>query len=392
MPDVNFLTPSSRVDFDALLEALDSPHVIVSGSGELVVANKACAHLFSDNPGFVEGYDIVPLLNGDESLLRELLRTALGVSTPLPLRLDLPGANTPTHFQAVAKRIAFHDARAGVLIRLRRIREGTSVFAELNQQIGVLHRRLGAEAHERRMLADVNRDLERFAAVAAHDLRAPLGQLMTMLEVFEMEGTDKLSTLQREVLQMMATASSRMSALVDALLDHSRMADAEVAKEPINLADTVREAAENLIEPIIETDATIQPGPLPTVACDPTLVRQIFQNVLSNSLKYRRDSVPPTIRVFANTIAGAVVVRISDNGRGFGGADTADLFRPFSRLANGLDQEGSGIGLATCMSIAARHGWKISAAENDDAGATIIIRIPAHQIITAETGEAPDEE
>lgn len=391
MPDVNPVAHSTPVDFHALFEALDSPHAILSKSGTLISANKAFAGLFRGNPRFTEGADVITQLSSDKDYLKQLIGTVLGISVSVPLRLDLPEADTPTIFQAVATRIPIHDSSAGVLIRLRRIREGTSVFAELNQQIETLHRRLGAEANERRLLAETNRDLEKFAAVAAHDLRAPLGQVHTMLEVFEMEGMDKLSTLQREVLQMMDTASSRMTALVDALLEHARMADAGVEKQPVNLSDTLREAAENLIEPIIQTDATIQPGPLPVVACDPTLVRQIFQNLLSNSLKYRRDEATPAIKVFANTVADAVIVRVSDNGRGFGGADTGELFRPFSRLANTGDVEGSGIGLATCMSIASRHGWKITAAENDGPGATIIIRIPAHHIITDANETASEE-
>ena len=376
----------SPTDFSALFEALDSPHAVLTTSGKLIAANASFKALFDHQSGFREHEDIAALLNSDVEVLRQTLHLAAGLSDATPLRLDLPGSTEPARRQAVAKRIVIQSDQPCVLIRLRRRQENTDVFATLNGKLDVLRKRLGAEAHARRILADTNDDLEKFASVAAHDLRSPLGQVQMMTQLIRMDGTNALSDKQQDLLDDIELASSRLGNLVSALLRHAKASGAEPHKVDKSLNDIVDRAVGNVKTSIEEQGAQIEISELPTLKCDPILVTQIFQNLLGNALKYTEPTRKPHIRIFSEDVDGNVHIAVADNGRGFDGADPAQMFDAFSRLSNSGDQEGAGIGLATCMSIAKKHRWKMSAKESDGQGATFYIVIPKAHIVSEGRG------
>lgn len=380
MPDDTNASLLAPTDFSTLFESLDSPHIILRLDGTLIAANESFKSLFERAAAFAQHANVLDLISSNQDGLLRKLELAAGLSTPIPMRLDLPGSIKPGRRQAVARRLHLTNNQTAVLVRLRRQQENTDVFAKLNGRLDVLRKRLGAEARERKLLEETNEDLAQFAGVAAHDLRSPLGQMRMMAQLIKMDDTSALSDHQNELLDDIETASSRMSSLVSALLRHAQSANAELESTPVALSTVVERVTQNIQSDINDAGASVNIEALPTIECDEALVTQIFQNLISNSIKYRHPDRSPESQITHELQGDTCRIMVSDNGRGFDGADTAQLFEAFSRLRNARDQEGAGIGLATCAKIAARHGWKMSATDSSGEGAEFSIEIPSRHL------------
>jgi light-regulated signal transduction histidine kinase (bacteriophytochrome) len=125
-----------------------------------------------------------------------------------------------------------------------------------------------------------------------------------------------------------------------------------------------------------EVGATITVGKLGTIVADPTHMRQLFQNLIGNALKFHRPDVPPVVNVSATTEDGVVEIKVSDNGIGFDEKYVDRIFSVFQRLHDRSSYEGTGIGLAVCRKIAERYNGTIKATSNKGEGSTFIVRIP----------------
>jgi signal transduction histidine kinase len=116
---------------------------------------------------------------------------------------------------------------------------------------------------------------------------------------------------------------------------------------------------------------------LPTLQAEPSQMRQLFQNLLSNALKFHREGVPPVVKVYtAPASPETIEIRVEDNGIGFDDAYLEKVFQPFTRLHGRSEYEGSGIGLAVCRKIMERHGGSLTAASQEGQGSTFIIKLP----------------
>ena len=145
----------------------------------------------------------------------------------------------------------------------------------------------------------------------------------------------------------------------------------------VALGPLVREVLSDLSIPLSESRGSVTVGELPTVVAGPVQMRQLFQNLLGNSLKFRGDA-PPDIRVWASPAPqGAwVEIRVQDNGIGFDEAHLPRLFQPFSRLQGRSEYEGTGMGLAICRRIVERHGGTITATSTPGKGSTFTVLLP----------------
>lgn len=218
-----------------------------------------------------------------------------------------------------------------------------------------------------------NDDLYQFAYLAAHELQAPLVTIDGFLSLIESKyGTD-LPDEGKLWLKETLAASARMRSVIHALLTLSRVDSQDIEFESIDSRSALEDALKNLQPIIIEKNARIEIGPLPELNANPTLLMLLFQNLISNALKF---SEAPTIQIAAKQDQSAWLFSVSDNGVGFDMKYVDQLFNRFKGLHARAQYPGSGLGLALCKRIIERHGGEIWAESKPDIGTTISFTIP----------------
>ncbi len=223
----------------------------------------------------------------------------------------------------------------------------------------------------------LNRELQDFAFVASHDLREPLRKIQTFADLLVLRCKESLTDQGRDYLERMTKSAIRMSALLDALLGYSRVASRPDPIVPTDLSEVVREAMSDLELLIDRAEACVEVAPLPVLEADPNQMRQLFQNLISNAIKYRKKEERPCITVRGEAMDGAYNLYVEDNGIGFGEEHLDCIFRPFQRLHGRNEYEGTGMGLAICRKIAERHGGAITAKSSPGCGSIFIVTLPA---------------
>lgn len=224
-------------------------------------------------------------------------------------------------------------------------------------------------------LARSNAELEDFAYVASHDLQEPLRKIQAFSNLLIGEYKDVLGEGAHYVERMDA-AALRMSTLIQDLLAFSRVTTKQTRLEKVDLSRIVDEVAQDLETRLGDVGGRIDASQLPHVMADPTHMRQLFQNLIGNGLKFHKTDVPPVVTIDASIKRDFIEIRVSDNGIGFDEKYLDRIFSVFQRL-HGRDQyEGTGIGLAVCRKIAERYGGTITAESMKNEGATFIVRLP----------------
>lgn len=221
-----------------------------------------------------------------------------------------------------------------------------------------------------------NTDLERFAFVAAHELRSPLAVVSGFVETLATRYRDVLEDGATQLLDEAVAGCRRISGLVDDILAHSRVGRT-VRLTEVSAERLVRDALAELAAEIEESGAEIRLEPLPTVRADRTLLRLVFRNLLANAIKFRRPNRTPVVEVSAECDGGEWVFCVADNGIGIRAEEAARVFELFQRGRDGTRYTGSGIGLATCRRIVEELGGRIWASPGERSGAVIRFTLPA---------------
>jgi PAS domain S-box-containing protein len=208
-------------------------------------------------------------------------------------------------------------------------------------------------------LAQRNAELEEFAHVASHDLQEPLRKVVSFGDLLAAGLGSRLDAKCARYLSLMQDATRRLQTLIRDLLLMSRADRAPLRKEPLPLEKCVQAALDLLSARIQETRAVIHIDPLPTLAVDPSQICQLYQNLLSNALKFLAPGRRPEIRITCEETASGPVLGVADNGIGVEREYRERIFEAFQRLHSRDKYEGSGIGLAVCRKIVARHGGAI---------------------------------
>lgn len=235
--------------------------------------------------------------------------------------------------------------------------------------------RLMRQAEE---LARSNMDLEQFAATASHDLQEPLRIISSYLELVSRRYGGRLDAEGNQYIRYATEAAARLRRLTDDLLAYARV-DAPTVNQPVNCEQVLRGALDNLRLMVEENGATVSHDPLPQVNADPSLMLQLFQNLLNNAIKFR-GLEPPRIHVAARAYDGGWQFSISDNGIGIDARDRERIFGVFQRLHNRSQYPGGGVGLATCRRIVERYGGQIWVESAPGRGATFFFTLGAPPI------------
>jgi signal transduction histidine kinase len=259
--------------------------------------------------------------------------------------------------------------------------------AELEQQVAE-NRRINQDLHTHsEQLSRSNRELEDFASVASHDLQEPLRKIQAFGDRLRIKAADRLGPDGSDYLSRMLNAAGRMQTLINDLLTFSRVTTRASDFEPVDLTKVAQEVLADLETRVELTGGIIELTSLPTIDADATQMRQVFQNLIGNALKFHRPDVAPIIHVSGKVLAdsngdgdpGWCEITFADNGIGFDEKYLDRIFNIFQRLHGRGTYEGTGIGLAVCRKIVERHGGTITARSIPDQGSVFILRLPVHQ-------------
>jgi signal transduction histidine kinase len=223
-----------------------------------------------------------------------------------------------------------------------------------------------------------NRELEQFAYVASHDLQEPLRKVASFCQMLESRYSGQLDDRARQYIGFAVDGARRMQQLINELLTFSRVGQPGTVRGPVDLNAVAREAVDRLEAMATDADARIEVGELPQVSGDATLLTQLFQNLIANSIKFRRVDDPPVIVITAARAGGYWEFACQDNGIGISADHAERVFVIFQRLHPRDAYPGTGIGLALCRKIVDFHGGRIWVdTEAAGPGTTIRWTLPA---------------
>ncbi len=259
--------------------------------------------------------------------------------------------------------------------------EGTLVIAAIRD----ITERKKAEKMILQKTADLVRSqseldqLELFAFAATHDLREPLHKIVTLGDLLDIHSGMLLDENGKNYLMRMRVAAKKMAEMFDQLRTLSQIVAGGHSFEPLDLQNIIREVVADLDVRVMEVRAKIEVGNFPKVKADPTQMRQLFQNLIANALKFRKENEPLKIAI-ENFEAGQgfIGIAVKDNGIGFDEKYLGRIFKPFQRLNSTGAYGGSGIGLAICHKIVLRHGGQITAQSAPGQGTVFFVSLPSH--------------
>lgn len=235
-------------------------------------------------------------------------------------------------------------------------------------------------------LKAANEELDRFAYIASHDLQEPLRKIRMFSDLILKKKPD-YHEIDKHILKI-TNATERMQQLVHDLLRFSRHSVSKGDFMEVDLNGIIQEAVKELDLQIQQTKALVQVDPLPAVYAIPTLMQQVFYNLIGNAIKFRKKEGVPQVHIYArqedpplsmaktNGDVNYYNIYVKDNGIGFEAKYLEDIFIVFKRLHSYHDIEGSGIGLSICKKIMEQHNGFITAVSEVNNGATFIIGIP----------------
>ncbi len=223
-------------------------------------------------------------------------------------------------------------------------------------------------------------ELTDFAYIASHDLQEPLRKIIAFGDRLAGKFGSVLNDTGKDYIDRMQKSAIRMKGLIDGLLHFSRVTMHSAPFQEIDLNEVVSEVLADLEVQIERTKGRVEVDTLPRVEGGIFQMRQLFQNLISNGLKYHKDGVAPVIKIrYAGFNEKFEEIYIEDNGKGFDEKHLDRIFRPFERLHGHSEYGGTGMGLAICHKIVTHHKGQITARSQPSQGATFIVKLPSRQ-------------
>lgn len=254
-------------------------------------------------------------------------------------------------------------------------------FRKANHRIERINVKILNEVKERKKaeerLKEANEDLAQFATIASHDLKEPLRTITSFGGLLTRSLKNSISASQAEYLFYMTDAAKRMTTMLEDLISYARAGKDVSDNTPLDLNDVLLVVRKQLQLTILEKDANVnlQCEKLPVIFGQFTHFVQLFQNIISNAIKFQVEGEKPIINIYCTTQENECMITIEDNGIGIANEYLERIFEPFARLHTRDQYEGSGIGLATCKKIVERYGGQLKVSSVVGQGTTFFIQL-----------------
>jgi PAS domain S-box-containing protein len=344
---------------ESIVDTVREPMLVLDDTLRVRTASRAFYETFRVSSNETEGRFIYDLGDGQWDI--PALRTVL--EQVLPQQKSFRDFEVAHDFPTLGHRVMLLNGRK--LLRERRKTELVLLAIE--------------DVTERKRLEEKlvrsNEDMQRFAYVAAHDLRSPLNAALNVCRLAARQLEGKVGEEEARLLSLSVENLERLSRLMQDILSYSEMGYAPQRRVLVTLEEPLRIALLNLDHHIKDNDAEVTiGGTLPLVPADRTQMVMVFQNLIGNAIKYRGKD-DPRIRIEAVQEGTHWLLSVADNGEGFKPECASNIFEPFKRL-HGKNVPGSGIGLATCKRVIERLGGKIWAESTPGTGSTFYFTLP----------------
>ncbi len=372
-------TAASARTRDAIIESIPQAFALYDAGDQLVTWNSRFLQLYPELAAFISTG------TSYEALIRAEIEFGID---PLSEDMDVEGR--------INHRLAQHQLPGHVIER--QLPNGRWILINEHRTsdggIVVLHTDITEFKDREAALARSNRELEAFASIASHDLQEPLRKIDAFGDRLKRKYHADLGDDGKMYIDRMQNSVVRMRALINDLLDYSRVTTKGSPFSVVNLTEVLHDVVSDLEVRIEEVDGEVIFDELPSIDADRTQMRQLFQNLIANALKFHRKDVRPKVEISASILdKGRMInfrccrIEVADNGIGFDMKYADRIFGIFQRLHTRNDYEGTGVGLATCRKIAERHQGDINVQSECDQGTVFSIEIPIHQPITGRSSK-----
>lgn len=332
-----------------------------------------------------------------------LLIPLIPVALDAPSAAQLEAANVALAIEISERKRVEEDIRILNAELETRVKERTKELLSSNAKLEAEDKEL-KQAEEKlkaynAKLERSNRELEEFAYIASHDLQEPLRKIQAFGDRLQTQFGEALSDRGRDYLERMQNAAVRMQDLINDLLTFSRIASQVQPFANINLTEIIKEVVSDLEAQIERVGGRIEVADLSIIEADRLQMRQLFQNLISNALKFHRPDEPPAIEIYSKILQGEernlaegttgkdfcqidrlVQITVADNGIGFDEKYRDRIFGIFQRLHGRSEYEGTGVGLAICRKIVEHHSGRITIASTIGQGSTFTVTLPVKQL------------
>jgi signal transduction histidine kinase len=359
-----------RVYAETIVDTVSQPLLLLDAERRILAANPACQRTFGVGGDHQRVVDLATLTGLWSADVTAALDDAIGstLASGVDLELECALGDHAGRTMIVRGRRAPHGANMVVLLAFEDVTARRSLERALRLTMGELERS--------------NHDLEAFASIASHDLQEPLRKIRAFGNRLEATCGAALPEAGRDYLTRMIGAAARMQLLINDVLALARVGTKPGHVTALDLGTVAKDALRDLDHVLAATGGIVEVDALPLVDGNAAEMRQVFQNLVANALKFR-SAQPPVVRITATrepstAFDGPAAWRIvvADNGIGFDQKYAERIFRPFERLHARDAFDGSGIGLALCRRIVQRHGGTIRAEAKAGVGAQFIMVLP----------------
>lgn len=392
--------------FRSVAESANDAIVLANAVGNIIFWNRTAERMFGYSASEVAGKPLTILMperfrDGHRKGLERLRNTGesrligrrielvglnkTGAEFPIELSLSSWKTSDTVFYSGIIQDISVRKQAEDIIRQSqseleRRVEERTLELEQINRHLQTeVEARRSVEDNLKKTASDLarsNQELEQFAYVASHDLQEPLRMVAAYTQLLAERYTEKIDEAGREFLGFAAEGAVRAQQLIDGLLQYSRVERRGQNFTGISSQSVLDQAIQNLKILIEESGTRIEAGPLPQVTGDEIQLVQVFQNLISNAIKFRKKQEAPLLQIKVEKSGDQWLFSVRDNGIGFDPKYADRIFLIFQRLHTRREYPGTGIGLAIVQRIILRHGGKIWAQSELGKGSTFFFTLP----------------